>query len=100
MKASEILNQWDPVSRVFVKAGAWLSLLRIAAKGTEGPARRDMATFGTVPMAATLRSWTKAGLITMKEEFNGGGNATPPRRHRRYFITDKGLQLLRLDPEA
>ena len=99
MTASQILNQWDPVSRVFVKAGAWMSLLRIAATGDEGLLRRDMATFGTVPMAATLRVWLKAEIIRMTEEFNGGGNCRPPRRHRRYFITEKGLSLLRLQPE-
>lgn len=99
MTASEILSKWDPVSPVFTKAGAWLNILRIAATGGKGFSRQDMARVGAYPNASTLQIWLKAGIIRVEQTFEGGGNRRPPRARRTYWITPKGLKLLRLDPE-
>jgi hypothetical protein len=102
MTASEILAQWDPIARIFIKAGSWLALLRIAARGTEGVSRKDLASFGPgATVYKTLKRWEKAGLITCELEthIHPTGHHRTVYKSQRWRITDKALQLLRLDPE-
>jgi hypothetical protein len=103
MTASEILAQWDPIARIFIKAGSWLALLRIAARGTEGVSRKDLASFGPgATVFRTLKRWEKAGLIACEIEthIHPTGHSRTVYKSQRWRITDKGLALLRIQPET
>ena len=104
MTATDILNRWDPISSLFVKAGSWLGLLRIAAAGPHGLLRSEIRAFGSGNIVrSTLNQWLQAGIISVTREPNTNHNGNNPRHtyyRQRYFITEKGLRLLRLDPEA
>lgn len=104
MTATDILNRWDPISSLFVKAGSWLGLLRIAAAGPHGLLRSEIRAFGTGNIVrTTLNQWLEAEIITVQHEPNTNHKGNNPRHtyyRQRFFITEKGLRLLRLDPEA
>lgn len=104
MTATDILNRWDPIASLFIKAGSWLGLLRIAAAGPHGLLRSEIRAFGSGNIVrTTLNHWLEAEIITVELEANTTHKGNNPRhvyRRQRYFITEKGLRLLRLDPEA
>lgn len=104
MTATDILNRWEPVSSLFIKAGSWLGLLRIAAAGQRGLLRSEIHAFGGGNIVrTTLNQWLHAGIITVTREPNTNHKGNNPRHtyyRQRFFITEKGLRLLRIDPEA
>jgi hypothetical protein len=97
MTASEILNQWDPVSSVFRKAGTWIALVRLAKAGSQGCSLGDWPNSlgGVVPKRSTMNRWQTAGLVEYTETPRGRAHIIK----RTWHITEKGLRLLRLDPE-
>jgi len=97
MTASEILTRWGSVASVFCQPSAWLTMLHIARAGDHGitrPKLREMPGVAGCPMCtSTVKKYTAAGILRV-EEFPGTRG-----KELRFFITEKGLRFLRLNPE-